>query len=54
MAALATAFACVWFTVALYVGWLGRNQRRLSARVHELSSLVAASKQEATSNRRAA
>jgi CcmD family protein len=54
MAALATAFTCVWVTVALYVGWLGRNQRRLAARVEELSSLVAARRDEPTANRRAA
>jgi CcmD family protein len=54
MAALATAFACVWVTVALYVGWLGRNQRRLSARIQELSKLVSACHEEPTTNRRAA
>jgi hypothetical protein len=52
MAALATAFACV--TVALYVGWLGRNQRRLSARVQELSRLVTAGHEGPQTSRRAA
>jgi CcmD family protein len=46
MAALATAFACVWITVALYVAWLARNQRQLSTRVQELSALLAARSSE--------
>jgi CcmD family protein len=38
MAALATAFACVWIALVFYVGWLARNQSRLAARLHELEA----------------
>ena len=38
MAALATAFACVWIALVVYVGWLARNQRRLAARLHQLEA----------------
>jgi CcmD family protein len=41
MTVLAAAFACVWIALALYVGWLGRNQRRLAARLRELAALQA-------------
>jgi hypothetical protein len=41
MIALATAFTSVWITVALYVGWLDSNQRRLAARANQLSALLA-------------
>jgi CcmD family protein len=54
MAALATAFSSVWIAVALYVAWLARNQRRLSARVQQLSALVAAGHEQPKMNRQAA
>jgi CcmD family protein len=38
MNVLVAAFASVWVAVALYVGWIGQNQRRLAARLHELSA----------------
>jgi CcmD family protein len=36
MEILAIAFTCVWVSLALYVGWLGRQQRRLALQVEEL------------------
>jgi CcmD family protein len=38
METLVAAFALVWVAVALYAGWLGHNQRRLAARLDELSA----------------
>jgi CcmD family protein len=38
MEILAIAFTCVWVSLALYVGWLGRQQRRLALQVEELRS----------------
>jgi CcmD family protein len=38
MEILAIAFTCVWVSLALYVGWLGRQQRRLASQVEELRS----------------
>jgi CcmD family protein len=38
MDVLVAAFASVWVAVALYVGWLDRNQRRLAARLEALSA----------------
>jgi CcmD family protein len=40
MAALATAFSCVWIVLALYVGWMGRHQHRLSSRLREMETLM--------------
>jgi CcmD family protein len=37
MEILAAAFACVWIGVALYVGRLECQQRRLALRLDELS-----------------
>jgi CcmD family protein len=37
MESLAIAFSCAWIGVALYVGWLGRQQRRLATRLEELA-----------------
>ena len=54
MAALATAFACVWITVALYVGWIGRKQRQLAARLQELSALMAELREAKSLTRKAA
>jgi CcmD family protein len=41
MNVLCAAFVSVWVAVALYVGWLGRNQRRLAARLDALSAASA-------------
>jgi CcmD family protein len=38
MEILAIAFTCVWVGLALYVGWLGRQQRRLALQLEELRS----------------
>ena len=54
MAALATAFGCVWIVVSVYVGWLGRNQRRLSSRLEELAANIAQVRKEKPSARKAA
>ena len=54
MAALATAFGCVWIAVSVYVGWLGRNQRRLSSRLEELAANIAQVRKEKPSARKAA
>lgn len=36
METLVVAFAAVWAGVALYVGWLGVEQRRLAGRLQQL------------------
>jgi CcmD family protein len=54
MAALAIAFACVWIVVTLYVGWLGRNQRRLSTRLQDVAALIAERRSEKPATRKAA
>ncbi|HJS08694.1 MAG TPA: CcmD family protein [Pirellulales bacterium] len=54
MAALATAFACVWIVVTLYVGWLARNQRRLSTRLQDVAALVAEARNDKPAVRKAA
>jgi CcmD family protein len=38
MSALATAFAIAWAAVAMYVGWIGHNQRQLAARLRNLAA----------------
>jgi CcmD family protein len=38
MTSLAIAFALVWTAIALYVGWIGRNQRELAKRLEELAA----------------
>lgn len=54
MTALATAFACVWIVVTLYVGWLGRNQRRLTTRLQDIAALIAERRNEKPTTRKAA
>ena len=54
MTALATAFACVWAAVALYVGWLWHNQRRLAARVQQLTDSLAQLRGDGAAARQAA
>lgn len=38
MATLATAFLIAWGVVAIYVGWLGAQQRALRQRIQELET----------------
>jgi CcmD family protein len=54
MAALAIAFACVWIGVALYVGWLGRNQRQLAAQLKALSNNLSEGREKISTMRKAA
>jgi CcmD family protein len=37
MTSLAIAFALTWTATALYVAWIGRNQRKLAKRLDELA-----------------
>jgi CcmD family protein len=54
MAALAAAFSCVWIALALYVGWMGRQQHRLAHRLHELQAHSDESADKQTPARKAA
>jgi CcmD family protein len=54
MTALATAFACVWIAFVAYIGWLRQNQRRLAARVNELSAQRSQLDEKASRRARAA
>jgi CcmD family protein len=54
MTALAIAFGCVWIVVALYVGWLRRNQQLLANRVQELAEQVAQARKQDSTTRKAA
>jgi CcmD family protein len=37
MTSLAIAFALTWTATAFYVGWIGRNQRKLAKQLDELA-----------------
>jgi CcmD family protein len=37
MSVLGIGYACVWFAFVLYVGWVGRQQRRLALRLEEIA-----------------
>jgi CcmD family protein len=54
MAALAIAFACVWIGVALYVGWLGHNQRQLARDLKALAKSAGEARDKDSNTRKAA
>ena len=54
MGILAAAFACAWISVAMYVGWLGMQHRRLVIQLRSIRPETADRSDRQSSSTRAA